>query len=92
MGAKNGIPLAAGVFINILDWKLNPMFEAAAMSLSSVCVVSNALRLNFVKIHSELKEHNHVDNLAIVTLEKEIAEEEFRKVVESCDYKFLGIK
>ena len=40
-----GIPLAAGVFIPLLDWKLNPMFGAAAMSLSSVSVVSNALRL-----------------------------------------------
>ena len=40
-----GIPLAAGVFYSVLGWKLNPMFGAAAMSLSSVCVVSNALRL-----------------------------------------------
>ena len=44
-----GIPLAAGVFITTLGWKLNPMFGAAAMSLSSVCVVSNALRLKFFK-------------------------------------------
>ena len=42
-----GIPLAAGVWIPIFQWKLNPMFGAAAMSLSSFCVVSNALRLNF---------------------------------------------
>lgn len=41
-----GIPLAAGVFIPLFGWELNPMFGAAAMSLSSVCVVSNALRLN----------------------------------------------
>ena len=40
-----GIPLAAGVFFSVFGWKLNPMFGAAAMSLSSVCVVSNALRL-----------------------------------------------
>ncbi|MDD6169415.1 MAG: heavy metal translocating P-type ATPase [Lachnospiraceae bacterium] len=45
-----GIPLAAGVFIPVLGWTLNPMFGAAAMSLSSFCVVTNALRLNFVKI------------------------------------------
>ena len=46
-----GIPLAAGVFIPIFGWQLNPMFGAAAMSLSSFCVVTNALRLNFVKLH-----------------------------------------
>ncbi len=44
-----GIPLAAGAFIPIFGWELSPMFGAAAMSLSSFCVVSNALRLNFFK-------------------------------------------
>ena len=44
-----GIPLAAGVFFTTFGWKLNPMFGAAAMSLSSVCVVTNALRLRFFK-------------------------------------------
>ncbi|MCD7889325.1 MAG: heavy metal translocating P-type ATPase [Oscillospiraceae bacterium] len=47
-----GIPLAAGVYINLFGWELNPMFAAAAMSLSSFCVVSNALRLNFADIRS----------------------------------------
>lgn len=46
-----GIPLAAGVFISIFGWQLNPMFGAAAMSLSSFCVVTNALRLNFLKLN-----------------------------------------
>ncbi len=46
-----GIPLAMGLFIPIFGWKLNPMFGAAAMSLSSFCVVSNALRLNFFDMH-----------------------------------------
>ena len=47
-----GIPLAAGVYINLFGWELNPMFGAAAMSLSSFCVVTNALRLNFINIYS----------------------------------------
>ncbi len=57
-----GIPLAAGVFVNIFGWSLDPMFGAAAMSLSSFCVVTNALRLNFVKVHStahDRKIHHH---------------------------------
>ncbi len=53
-----GIPLAAGAFIPLFGWRLNPMFGAAAMSLSSFCVVSNALRLNFVKIRSGKKYKN----------------------------------
>lgn len=47
-----GIPLAAGVFIPLFGWEMNPMFGAAAMSLSSFCVVTNALRLNFLDIYS----------------------------------------
>ena len=48
-----GIPLAAGVFIPLLGWEMNPMFGALAMSLSSFCVVSNALRLNFVRLRKK---------------------------------------
>jgi Cu2+-exporting ATPase len=53
-----GIPLAAGVWIPVFGWKLNPMFAAAAMSLSSFCVISNALRLNLLKIHDPGKTKN----------------------------------
>ena len=52
-----GIPLAAGVFIPLLHWQMNPMYGAAAMSLSSFCVVSNALRLNLFDIRSTKHDH-----------------------------------
>jgi len=51
-----GIPLAAGVWIHLTGWQLNPMFGAAAMSLSSFCVVTNALRLNFLDVHSAARD------------------------------------
>lgn len=53
-----GIPLAAGCYIKAFGWTLNPMFGAAAMSLSSFCVVSNALRLNFVRLYRSRKNKN----------------------------------
>ncbi len=61
-----GIPLAAGVWIPIFGWQLNPMFGAAAMSLSSFCVVTNALRLNLLKIHDgrrdkKIKQQNQIN-------------------------------
>ena len=51
-----GIPLAAGVWIQVFGWTLNPMFGAAAMSLSSFCVVSNALRLNMFKMYNTARD------------------------------------
>lgn len=51
-----GIPLAAGAYIHAFGWTLNPMFGAAAMSLSSFCVVTNALRLNLFKMHDSSKD------------------------------------
>ena len=53
-----GIPLAAGVWIPLFGWQLNPMFGAAAMSLSSFCVVTNALRLNWFNVHDARKDKN----------------------------------
>ena len=57
-----GIPLAAGVFIPLLQWELNPMFGAAAMSLSSFCVVTNALRLNLVSVYSTKRDRKIKQN------------------------------
>lgn len=144
-----GIPLAAGLLIPVLGWKLNPMFGAAAMSLSSFCVVTNALRLNLLNIRStkkdkkkknaidvslininnnEKKEVNemtktmnikgmmcghceaavkkalealpevasaevsHEKGTAVVTLEKEIADDILKKTVEYKDYEVVEIK
>lgn len=57
-----GIPLAAGVWIPITGWTLNPMFGAAAMSLSSFCVVTNALRLNLINIRNPKSDKKHHKN------------------------------
>ena len=144
-----GIPLAAGAFISLLGWELNPMFGAAAMSLSSFCVVTNALRLNLFNIRDprhdkkiqnktpaavlepsaeEQKEEpsmtktmkiegmmcmhcearvkkalealdgvgkavvSHEAGTAVVTLEKDVANDVLTKAVEDQDYKVLGVE
>ncbi|MCR4990192.1 MAG: heavy metal translocating P-type ATPase [Lachnospiraceae bacterium] len=63
-----GIPLAAGCFVSAFGWELNPVFAAAAMGLSSFCVVTNALRLNFVKPYDSTKDRmikDHVEGKLI---------------------------
>ncbi len=66
-----GIPLAAGLWIPLLGWQLNPMFGAAAMSLSSFCVVTNALRLNFFKFKN-IQKYEKTNEKEIKTMEKTI--------------------
>ena len=60
-----GIPLAAGVFISLFGWELEPMFSALAMSLSSFCVVSNALRLNLVRTDKHTKKKEKTATLTL---------------------------
>ena len=77
-----GIPLAAGAFSSLLGWEMNPMFGAAAMSLSSFCVVSNALRLNLFRLHDGKRDKpgKTADEQefarAIGNIQKEIRQEE----------------
>ena len=70
-----GIPLAAGVFIPIFGWTLNPMFGAAAMSLSSFCVVSNALRLNLFDLRDASRDRRRfgkrrADNATVLNIDQ----------------------
>lgn len=58
-----GIPLAAGCYVALFGWSLNPMFGAAAMGLSSFCVVSNALRLNLIKVYNDRKDRMIKDSV-----------------------------
>ena len=71
-----GIPLAAGIWIYAFGWKLNPMFGAAAMSFSSFCVVTNALRLNFLNINSGKKDKKikEINSIQLEMLEDESME------------------
>ena len=76
-----GIPLAAGVWIPIFGWEMNPMFGAAAMSLSSFCVVSNALRLNLFNIRSAKNDRRipSIDDIKIETTQDKENEQMFGK-------------
>ena len=87
-----GIPLAAGVFIP-LGLTLNPMFGAAAMSLSSFCVVSNALRLNLFDLHSAKRDHppKHVPALP-AALVQPAAEEDTTQKEETAMKKTLTVE
>ncbi len=66
-----GIPLAAGCYIHLFGWSLNPMFGAAAMSLSSFCVVTNALRLNLVNIRSTKHDKKRKSNIKPIEMKAE---------------------
>lgn len=73
-----GIPLAAGLWIPIFGWEMNPMFGALAMSLSSFCVVSNALRLNFFDIKSDKKDKKR-KSMIIIKHENQMKLQEITK-------------
>ena len=65
-----GIPIAAGVFIRLWGWQLNPMLAAAAMSLSSFCVVTNALRLNLFRLHDKPSQKDPLNDTTKITKEE----------------------
>ena len=65
-----GIPIAAGVFIRLWGWQLNPMLAAAAMSLSSFCVVTNALRLNLFRLHDKPSKKDPLNDITKITKEE----------------------
>lgn len=81
-----GIPLAAGVWISAFGWKLNPMFGAAVMSLSSFCVVSNALRLNLFQLceskhNRKIQEVDISETIKLLTAEAEQKEQDGMKTL-----------
>jgi len=86
-----GIPLAAGCYVAAFGWTLNPMFGAAAMGLSSFCVVSNALRLNFVKAYNSRDDKMIKNPVTGVLIEKEI-KEEIKEINETMEEKRMKIK
>ena len=82
-----GIPLAAGIWIPIFGWQLNPMFGAAAMSLSSFCVVTNALRLNLFKMHDgardkKVKKIADISGIAEIHRQQEESKMEKKMIIE----------
>ena len=86
-----GIPLAAGIWIPLFGWQLNPMYGAAAMSLSSFCVVTNALRLNLVKIHDashdkKVKNRSHQASATINQMEDNSMEKTMKIEGMMCGY------
>ena len=76
-----GIPLAAGVWIPIFGWTLNPMFGALAMSLSSFCVVSNALRLNLFKVKDAGRDHKIKNEVTLPQWEEPKGEKNMTKTM-----------
>ena len=87
-----GIPLAAGVWYPLLGWKLNPMFGAAAMSLSSFCVVTNALRLNWFHMNDTVKDKKRKYQKAKQKVEEKVKENVKEKVEETTMTKTMKIE
>lgn len=79
-----GIPLAAGCYVAAFGWTLNPMFGAAAMGLSSFCVVSNALRLNLIKVYKNKKENKQM-NITVNGMMCQHCEAHVKKALEAID-------
>ena len=87
-----GIPLAAGVWIPLFGWTLNPMFGAAAMSLSSFCVVTNALRLNLFQIHNAAKDKEIKNPVTLhISHDENIKEEKENKTMVKVTVKVEGM-
>ena len=87
-----GIPLAAGVWYPLLGWKLNPMFGAAAMSLSSFCVVTNALRLNWFHMYDTVKDKKRKYQKAKQKVEEKVKENVKEKEEETTMTKTMKIE
>ena len=87
-----GIPLAAGLFIPLFGWTLNPMFGAAAMSLSSFCVVSNALRLNWFRLYDASKDSRRRSTVELPDLNDYAEEEDDSSVNETALTYWLRIE